>query len=172
MFFDQSVYDKILAAEFWGPWVDVPNHCMTYPDEVQRDDIVQVVLHSATNQRPDRVWNWSWTVSVGLSGRIVKYRKLMEEWGEEIPWSGGSCPIPITVHDHNYFIRFRDGTIQKNFHFLGRSTHPHGWDWRHGSNPSGKDIIGYGFLVPPGSYQKVDTELDRFRKFFSSNPVM
>lgn len=166
MTFNQTPYDEVLPSEFWGPWIDVPDSVMSCPTD-DPDSICQVHLYGALNASPLSARSWYWSNRPKEIGRILKYRLLMVEKSDVIQWAGGDCPIK---DGSNYFAILRNGTEILQYDYFPKYIYPGSLNWNHTGKDS--DVVGYGFLVPTGSHRGNETELDKFRKFFSSNPVM
>lgn len=165
--FDQTKYDDVLPAEYWSEWIDVDPACFSNPEDDHH--ILQVILNDDDgNEFPRLSCNWYWNKSLSSMGRILKYRRFLGVWSDPIPWNGGDCPIP---NGESYIIKTRAGSIS-HFVTIGDKVLGHQRsDWEHSGDSS--DIVSYRFLVSVvPEEQQVHTDLDLFRKFFSTNPVM
>lgn len=160
--FDPLDYDSY--EPYWGPWYDWDVKLgLSYPgdpmDIIEIEDIDGDILiyHAGSD---NIVWN-------GTSGvwYVKRYRILSVSWSEWMKHDGSSnCPIEdgsiyqIQKHSSPEVPRLPIGQYDLM---------PSHWKWR--------TITQYriGTLVIPGSISQDDpSDLDRFRKFFSTNPVL
>lgn len=156
---------KLIPAKAWGHWVDVPDSTMENP--LDPDDYCQVLTIDGSHISLLKSKKWLWNHEPTSQQRIIKYRQLLLKWDEWIDWTSGECPIPSGT---SYQIVCRDESAStEKIYGLNSYDDPSVFRWKHIGRDT--DIVKYRI----GHFHEddvIETDLERFRRFFSSNPVM
>lgn len=169
--FESLIHDEacpFIPSHAWDSWMDMDPSSTSNP--LSRYDLCQVIFRNYIDTYLTVSDAWPWHHDWVSDNRIIKYRRLLLDWSPWTDWNGGDCPIGP---DEVFQVKFRDSGMGR-IRIPGHNDYikPKMFSWK--NNGLGIDVCSYriGCFGDMNSMTSIETDLDRFRKFFSQNPVM